>query len=256
MAKAPFTKEYPCPHCGSTDNSGHFGACPNMGLFDFYGNPMPALPETNVLSCPTSGCVLGVNHPKYCYDAVGLILNTTKDTKAVTEDCPTRNCIGSRGHSHTCFNLRGGILWGPKASDTEIRSTSSTGGEKGVKPERHSLIPVEPLNEVARHYGAGAAKYADHNWRRGYEFSKSYDAMRRHESSWWGGEDIDPETGTSHLAAVVFHAFTLMEFMKTHPEFDDRYKAPVEIDKCDAKQAQHNLDSEEALAALRDRLRG
>ena len=34
-----------------------------------------------------------------------------------------------------------------------------TGGEKGVKPERMELIPVEPLEELARVYGWGAGKY-------------------------------------------------------------------------------------------------
>lgn len=104
----------------------------------------------------------------------------------------------------------------------EIRSVSTTGGEKGVKPERLSLIPVGPLLELARLYGVGAAKYDDHNWRRGYEFSKSYDALCRHLLQWWDGEDIDPEMGTSHLAAVAWHAFTLLYFLEHHPEFDDR----------------------------------
>lgn len=105
----------------------------------------------------------------------------------------------------------------------EFRSTSSTGGQKGVKPERYSLIPTEPLAEVARLYGRGAEKYKDHNWRKGYELSKSYDAMQRHGNDFWAGEDVDPETGYSNLAAVVFHAFTMMDLLRTHPEFDDRY---------------------------------
>ena len=39
----------------------------------------------------------------------------------------------------------------------EVRSVSSTGGEKGTKPERFDLIPVGPLTQVARHFGVGAA---------------------------------------------------------------------------------------------------
>ena len=108
----------------------------------------------------------------------------------------------------------------------EVRTTSSTGGEKGVKSERYDLIPVEPLAEYARLLGKGAEKYAAHNWRRGYEFSKSYQALQRHANLWWSGENIDEEMGTSHMAAVVFHANVLMEFAKDHPEFDDRYVKP------------------------------
>ncbi len=106
----------------------------------------------------------------------------------------------------------------------EIRTTSSTGGQKGAKPERHSLIPTEPIASLARLMAKGAIKYADHNWRKGYEFSKSYDALVRHLNAWWSGEDNDPEMQESHLAAVMFHCCVMMELQKTHPEFDDRYK--------------------------------
>lgn len=105
----------------------------------------------------------------------------------------------------------------------EIRTTSSTGGQKGVKPEKFSLIPVEALEIMARLYGFGAEKYAAHNWRKGYEWSKSYDSLQRHANAFWRGEDIDAETGLPHLAGVAFHAFTLMIFMEEHPEFDDRF---------------------------------
>jgi hypothetical protein len=106
----------------------------------------------------------------------------------------------------------------------EVRSVSSTGGEKGTKAERHDLIPVEALATVARHYGVGAAKYEAHNWRRGYEWSKSYAALQRHATAFWSGEDIDEETGSPHMAAVAFHALTLLTFMEEQPGFDDRYK--------------------------------
>ena len=112
----------------------------------------------------------------------------------------------------------------PKKKSEEIRTTSSTGGQKGVKPERMSLIPVEALEIMGRLYGFGAEKYAAHNWRKGYEWSKSYDSLQRHANAFWRGEDIDEETGLPHLAGVAFHAFTLMIFMQEQPGFDDRFK--------------------------------
>jgi hypothetical protein len=105
----------------------------------------------------------------------------------------------------------------------EVRTVSETGAMKGVKPARHSLIPVEALDVMARLYGFGATKYADHNWRKGYEWSKSFDSMIRHANAFWAGEDIDKETNLPHLASVAWHAFTLMIFMTEHPELDDRY---------------------------------
>lgn len=110
------------------------------------------------------------------------------------------------------------------AVPNEVRSVSRTGGEKGVKLERFDLIPPDALEQVARHYGVGAAKYEANQYRRGYEYSKSYGAMQRHLNQWWNGEDNDEETGSSHLAAAAWHCLTLMTFMKEHPDFDDRIK--------------------------------
>lgn len=110
----------------------------------------------------------------------------------------------------------------PKAFEGEVRTVSRTGGEKGVKPARFDLVPVGPLTTVAKLYGKGASKYDDHNWMRGYEWSKSYAALMRHVTQFWGGEDLDPDTELPHLASVVFHAFALMHYMDEHRSFDDR----------------------------------
>lgn len=104
----------------------------------------------------------------------------------------------------------------------EVRTFSRTGGQKGVKPERYDLIPIRPLAELARHYARGAEKYDDHNWRKGYEWSKNYAAAMRHLTAFWNGEDVDPETGTPHVIAAAWHCFALEEFRHSHPDFDDR----------------------------------
>lgn len=105
----------------------------------------------------------------------------------------------------------------------EVRTTSSTGGQKGVKLARFDLIPIGPLTMLAEHYGRGAQKYAEHQWRAGYEWSKSYAALMRHLTAWWAGEDFDPELGSHHLAAVMWHAFCLAELVERFPEHDDRF---------------------------------
>lgn len=106
----------------------------------------------------------------------------------------------------------------------EVRSVSSTGAEKGTKIERFDLLPTQALAQIARHYGVGAAKYAPNNWRKGYEWSKSYAALQRHLNAFWGGEDYDEETGSPHLAAAGFHVLTLLTYMDEQPGFDDRWK--------------------------------
>ena len=124
--------------------------------------------------------------------------------------------------------------WGGALLDTgadpskgEVRTTSSTGGEKGVKPEAYALIPWEAMDEIARVYAFGAEKYAAHNWRKGYEWSKSFSSLCRHIFAWWRGEDLDPESGLSHLGHAGFHVLGLLTWCldrKRYGEFDDRYR--------------------------------
>jgi len=107
--------------------------------------------------------------------------------------------------------------------DAETRVTDeATGGAKGKKLTRLDLIPVGPLFELARLYGAGAEKYDERNWERGYAWSLSFAAMLRHAWLFWSGESIDPETGRHHLAAVTFHAMALQEFESKGRGTDDR----------------------------------
>lgn len=118
------------------------------------------------------------------------------------------------------------------AEPQPVRVTSATGGAKESKLARFDQIPTYPLHCLAEHYGAGNAKYPSvdgDNWRKGYNWSLSYAAMQRHANAFWAGEDIDAETGHSHLTAVAWHAFALLEWTR-HPElsakFDDRQNHP------------------------------
>lgn len=104
----------------------------------------------------------------------------------------------------------------------EVRITSSTGAQKGSKLARYDLVPAAPLKHLAELYGRGAAKYAERNWEGGYDWSLSFAALNRHLWQFWSGEDTDDETGAPHLASVAWHAFALLEYMDTHPEFDNR----------------------------------
>jgi hypothetical protein len=109
---------------------------------------------------------------------------------------------------------------------TEVRVVDpTTGGEKGSKLARFDLVPAEFEWALAEHYGRGAKKYADRNWERGYRWSLSYAALRRHLNQWWAGEDIDPETGSSHLIAVAWHAIALFIYQLRGLGTDDRPKA-------------------------------
>ena len=103
-----------------------------------------------------------------------------------------------------------------------IHTDQSTGGQKATNDVRMDLIPVEPIWWLARVYGYGANKYDDRNWERGYDWSLSYAALQRHLTAWWGGEDIDPDSGHHHLSHGAWHIFTLIYFTIHYHEGDDR----------------------------------
>lgn len=119
--------------------------------------------------------------------------------------------------------LTGDVPASSLTPSNEVRLTSSTGGQKGRKLAQFDLIPVRPWWDVAELYGFGAIKYGEpRNWERGHDWSLSYAPLLRHANLFWSREDDDPESHLPHLAAVVFHALSLMEYRTTHPEFDDR----------------------------------
>lgn len=117
---------------------------------------------------------------------------------------------------------------------SEVRVTGSSGASKGQKAARFDLIPPRVLRALAVHYGIGARKYnpvervdgepgpAIDNWRLGYLFSSSLAALHRHLNEWSAGDDIDEETGSNHLVAVMWHCATLLEFQMT-PGYSEAY---------------------------------
>lgn len=90
---------------------------------------------------------------------------------------------------------------------------------------RMDLIPADSLRDLAEVYTMGAKKYADENWREGIAWKRIYGAILRHLTSWFLGEDTDPESGLSHLAHAAWGCFTLLNYRRSHPEFDDRPKS-------------------------------
>jgi hypothetical protein len=104
----------------------------------------------------------------------------------------------------------------------KMNQDTGTGAMKASKMARMDLLPWGALWEVAELYGAGAEKYSAHNWRKGYDWSYSFQALMRHAALFWEGEEDDPETGCPHMTAVVFHALALLTFAHEHPDGDDR----------------------------------
>lgn len=89
---------------------------------------------------------------------------------------------------------------------------------EGVKHDqeknRLELIPPELLFAVGEILTFGARKYADRNWEKGMKWSRVFGALMRHLWSWWKKDDIDAETGKSHL----WHAACCIAFLITYEQ--------------------------------------
>lgn len=96
---------------------------------------------------------------------------------------------------------------------------------------RYELLPPELLEGVARVLTFGAKKYADRNWESGIAYSRAYGALQRHLWAWWHGEDLDDETGMSHLwHAGCELAFLIAFEARQRTDLDDRaIKAGIRV---------------------------
>ncbi len=94
------------------------------------------------------------------------------------------------------------------------------------KPDM-SLLSNTALLKVAEVMSFGKNKYAAHNWRGGFAWSRLLAAAARHLYAFIGGEDKDPESGLSHLAHCACCLMFLLEFEDTKKELDDRYKKEI-----------------------------
>lgn len=78
--------------------------------------------------------------------------------------------------------------------------------------------------EIARALQTGAVKYGRKNFRAvGKINASTYGAaIRRHVGAWLNGEDLDPESGLSHLAHVGACVHVVFAAMEARTYVDDR----------------------------------
>jgi hypothetical protein len=105
-----------------------------------------------------------------------------------------------------------------------MRPAKATGVKHDTDKPDMSLLSNIALIKVAQVMSFGKKKYAAHNWRGGFVWSRPLAAAARHLYAYIGGEDKDPETGLSHLAHAMCCLMFVLEFEETKKELDDRYK--------------------------------
>lgn len=93
----------------------------------------------------------------------------------------------------------------------------------GSKKFSLSVLSNAVTAEVALGMLEGARKYGRHNWRdEGAKASTYWDAACRHLIKWWEGEDIDPDSGISHLVKAIASLYVLRDAMINDNWDDDR----------------------------------
>jgi hypothetical protein len=93
----------------------------------------------------------------------------------------------------------------------------------GIKKVPFSTVPAPVIAELALALLEGSRKYRRHNYRAiGVRASVYYDACLRHLSAFWEGEDIDPDSGISHITKATACLVVLRDAMFLDKCLDDR----------------------------------
>lgn len=142
----------------------------------------------------------------------------------MTEDMkkPGKVVPFEQGHTHAPVvtegtietNARGGKQSNPKDS-------------VGTRKAPMHVVPCEVLLEIGLAMMEGSRKYGSHNYRAvGVRASVYYDALMRHIMAWWEGEDIDQDSGVSHIVKAMTCLVVLRDSMHMENWTDDR---PVQL---------------------------
>ena len=93
----------------------------------------------------------------------------------------------------------------------------------GVRKAPLSVVPMGVVAEIGVGMLEGASKYGRHNYRGvGVRASVYFDATMRHLISWWEGEDLDPDSGMSHIAKALCSLAVLRDAQMQQMCEDDR----------------------------------
>lgn len=100
----------------------------------------------------------------------------------------------------------------------------------GIAKAPMSTVSAPVMAEVGVAMLEGALKYGRHNYRAvGVRASVYYDATMRHLMDWWEGQDIDPDSGMSHITKAITSLVVLRDSMIQGNWSDDRPPASSEF---------------------------
>lgn len=86
------------------------------------------------------------------------------------------------------------------------------------------VLAFKGLDDVARVGEFGAKKYGQFNYKAGSSYMRFLGSCVRHLAAFIRGENVDTESGISHLAHLIFDALMLLDWLDRGVGNDDRYK--------------------------------
>jgi hypothetical protein len=93
----------------------------------------------------------------------------------------------------------------------------------GIAKAPFSPVSAYVMAELGVAMMEGARKYGRHNYRViGVRASVYYDATLRHMVAWWEGENLDPDSGLSHVTKAIASLCVLRDAMLLGKFVDDR----------------------------------
>lgn len=119
-----------------------------------------------------------------------------------------------------------------------------------------STVSAPVLAELGVAMLEGALKYGRHNYRVApVRSSVYYDAALRHLMAWWEGENIDPDSGLSHITKAMASLAVLRDASICSKLVDDRPPEPPQgfiRDLAETVKTLHNRYPEPVPAHTRD----
>lgn len=85
-----------------------------------------------------------------------------------------------------------------------------------------SLVPFESLEGMVKVLQFGAKKYDSWNWTTGggFKWMRLFGSTMRHMFAWARGQDLDPESGLSHIYHAQCNLLFLAHYVDNKDKFD------------------------------------
>ena len=105
--------------------------------------------------------------------------------------------------------------------DLPLPTTTAGGTKHDQAKPRMDLLDNYALTQLALVLGFGTKKYTDDNWRSGIASRRLLAATMRHVLAYMDGQDLDEESGYSHLAHAMCNLMFAINLEHTKPEFSN-----------------------------------